>query len=816
MTTITLGKVKLTNRGDWTSIKNTSTVLSKGDLVHFNNRAYVYKNDTPKAYVPLWFGDSFEASNGYPMNGTIVSLAPASRSFTINWSFALPGGTNTNAIPVSPDGDINKTQLYLYSSWLDPRAKIVSITHNSNQQSVVTVSKSSTNISALSNQPVILGTRRIAGSYDIALNTIDWDYLTDDVVFQGQWQASVTYYPGDVVVVNNNSYVAVAGARNVHPLRDYSGSWENWLQGDAALPHKTYQNGPNMNPQYWGRGRYTDRSHPYIQSPSWNGNYYTGTPWNLPASHYDAWSHLRNSTHATASFMGYRGDWTSLVDNNGNVHASGYSYYYTAKGSSGTSTLDSGEMSPIMHRDMYAEYDNPRGDIVWYKNRAKTKIVQFERGWAQRYILDSQGLVHGQGYNANNAQLGMGLEAGTSGGFTSMGLESFAGRRIVKIVNGKYNSRDDNNHVIALDEYGEIWCWGLNNYGQCGTVNGTGANETIETGGRQNSTGNITSPYNLNRDLYFGGLRIIEIAAAYESSYAMTEDGRIWSWGRNNYGQLGYPTNSGFQSTDRSYEPNMIPINWSSYGGIQKWSVNSTENEDNLWVLDGQGHMWNCGYNSTGYLGRNNETSDTNASTIIRTSATYSWTIGGGIENFWVGGGNQRNAFFLSSSNQLWGTGHGGHYIFGTTTSNRTSPTLVYGPNGVLTDIVQMTVGGRSGGNHYLLLDASGVSYGGGWNSYGASGFGTTDYGGNNHYRQQQEGSSATLTGFQRVMVPREFVKNAKLIWACGDYDAASSHIVHSFWMNSEGEVMAAGRDYNYNFPWQGHAYAPQSISNAS
>jgi len=810
MTTVTLGKVKLTNRGAWENLKNTPAVFSKGDLVEYEHRAFIYKNDTPKAYCPLWLDDI-----DYPRYGTIPSLAPSTTTFTINWSFAMPGGTATNMIPMFEGQVVDKSPLYLYSNWLDPRAKIVSIVHNSSTQSTVTVSKSSTNSSTLANQQVVLGTRRIAGAYDIALNTVDWDYLTDDIVFRESWQNSVTYYPGDVVIVGENSYVAVAGTRNVHPLRDYAGAWENWLQGDVSLPHKTFQNGPNMNPQYWGRGRYTDRSHPYIVSPSWNSKYYTGVPWNLPTSHYDDWCQLRNGTHGMASFQGYRGDWTSLVDNNGNPQSSAYSYYYTSRGASGSSVLDSGEMAPIMHRDMYAEYDNPRGDIVWYKNRAKTKIVQFERSWAQRFILDSQGLVHAQGQN-NNAQLGMGMETGVSSPYTSLGVDSFGGRRIVKLVTGTYCSRADNTHTIALDEYGEVWIWGNNNYGQGGIKIGTGGNESLNTGARVNNTANITSPYNLNRDLYFGGLRIIDIAAGYESSYVMTEDGRLWAWGRNNYGQLGYPTNSGFESSDRSYEPKMVPINFSSYGGVQKFIVNSSENYDNFWVLDGQGHVWNCGYNGSGLLGRNNETSDTNASTMIRVSSTYSWSIGGGVENLWVGGGGQNNAFFLSSSNQLWGTGHGGHYIFGTTTSNRTSPTLVYGPNGVITDVVQVTQGGRSGGNHYTILDASGVAYGGGWNSYGAAGFGTTDYAGNQHYRQQQVGSNSTATGFQRVMMAREFIKNTKLIWGCGDYDGTSSHIVHAFFMSADGDVCVAGRDYNYNFPWQGHAYAPQPVHNAT
>ena len=39
----------------------------------------------------------------------------------------------------------------------------------------------------------------------------------------------------------------------------------------------------------------------------------------------------------------------------------------------------------------------------------------------------------------------------------------------------------------------------------------------------------------------------------------------LWSWGYNTRGNLGYPTNSGFGDSDRSYQPQKINVNWNSY-----------------------------------------------------------------------------------------------------------------------------------------------------------------------------------------------------------------------------------------------------------
>jgi len=74
-----------------------------------------------------------------------------------------------------------------------------------------------------------------------------------------------------------------------------------------------------------------------------------------------------------------------------------------------------------------------------------------------------------------------------------------------------------NNHVLALTEEGNIYGWGLNNYGQVG--NGTTANQ-VSQATVINIFGNELS-------------KIIRVEAHGDNSFAINEDGDVWAWGKD-------------------------------------------------------------------------------------------------------------------------------------------------------------------------------------------------------------------------------------------------------------------------------------------
>ena len=75
-------------------------------------------------------------------------------------------------------------------------------------------------------------------------------------------------------------------------------------------------------------------------------------------------------------------------------------------------------------------------------------------------------------------------------------------------------------HALVLTESGKVYAWGRNNYGQLGIGNTT--NKNVPT--------LITA---------LNGKKIISIAAGDNHSLAMDDAFNVYSWGRNNYGQLG-------------------------------------------------------------------------------------------------------------------------------------------------------------------------------------------------------------------------------------------------------------------------------------
>jgi alpha-tubulin suppressor-like RCC1 family protein len=74
-------------------------------------------------------------------------------------------------------------------------------------------------------------------------------------------------------------------------------------------------------------------------------------------------------------------------------------------------------------------------------------------------------------------------------------------------------------HSCARKEGGTLWCWGYNDYGQLG--DGTTVHKS--------SPGGVPAL----------GTAVVEVALGGHQSCARKEDGSLWCWGRNDFGQLG-------------------------------------------------------------------------------------------------------------------------------------------------------------------------------------------------------------------------------------------------------------------------------------
>ena len=132
------------------------------------------------------------------------------------------------------------------------------------------------------------------------------------------------------------------------------------------------------------------------------------------------------------------------------------------------------------------------------------------------------------------------------------------------------------NHTIALTDNGEVWAWGKNNYGQLG--DGTTLNY------------NYSSPP-VQVSQATGLTYAIAVSAGVNHTVALDSSGNVWAWGDNRYSQLGHDTTPNNYST--------TPIQVSGLTNVKSVSAG----EEHTVALKNNGTVWAWGSNEFGQLG---------------------------------------------------------------------------------------------------------------------------------------------------------------------------------------------------------------------
>ena len=187
------------------------------------------------------------------------------------------------------------------------------------------------------------------------------------------------------------------------------------------------------------------------------------------------------------------GNFTLALTEDGKV----YSWGYNGQGELGDGTTDnSGKVIEITNN-----FNLPAG----------RKVTKIYAGWEQAFAIADDGTLYSWG-NAGDGRLGRDT---TTTPNTLPGV-------VDDVFDGNIIDLATDSHTLVLTDTNKVYTWGLNGNGQLGIGN------TNTVSGPQDITGS------------FNGDTIVQVEASSNGSFARTSDGRLYAWGQNDYGNLGF------------------------------------------------------------------------------------------------------------------------------------------------------------------------------------------------------------------------------------------------------------------------------------
>ena len=214
-----------------------------------------------------------------------------------------------------------------------------------------------------------------------------------------------------------------------------------------------------------------------------------------------------------------------------------------------------------------------------------------------------------------------------------------ANRPKVKMYHWSLTKSDTNTtygSVYAVDTEGFLYTCGYNAY-------------------KQLRTGNTTNSQYLSRipKSFFGNRPIVFVTSSscqYTAAYAITDDGRCWSWGQNDNGQL-----ANDNETDQDTPVDITSVSGSPLNGKRIRHVMGSDGNSNVtrvWFLTTDGEVFTCGQNESygNYTGAitSNSSTDLDLPTALTDAATTINSDGQKVVAMYTTGGRYCTSWFIT------------------------------------------------------------------------------------------------------------------------------------------------------------------------
>lgn len=326
-----------------------------------------------------------------------------------------------------------------------------------------------------------------------------------------------------------------------------------------------------------------------------------------------------------------------------------------------------------------------------YANITLPLLVSLDGGYEHSIGLSvDRSTLFAWGLNSSG-QLGNGTTTALNVPTIVLNRTNLDGSYIEQVIGGGY-------HTLALTGNGRVYAWGMNTEGQLGVGDNTN---------RLSPTPVATAGTPMD------GKDIVAIGAGRQHSIAVDSDGRVYTWGWNNFGQLGNNT------TTSANRPVAVRTTGTPLDGKVVLSAESNSNSLTTVARTADGWAYAWGENSNGQLGDQTLTSrstpvaingagtalqgKTVAQVINATQVSYVLTTDGNI--FVLGQNNNHGEY----ANGTYGTG----------------PLVPHQVNMAGTPLQGKLVTKISAdGFHIVALTSEGLMYSWGWNIQGQLGIG--------------------------------------------------------------------------------------------